>query len=138
MSNVLYPKYKEGLGLEKHHMTADIFHAVLVDSADYTYDAAHEFLSSVAVGARIASTALTGTTFALGVFNSDDFVWPAVSALLDQAEFILVENHDGNGAAADAARQLVAFLDTGLVGMPVTPNGGDINITIHNTGWYAV
>jgi hypothetical protein len=137
MANVLYPSFKQQLGEEKHNMTADAFRAILVDSADYTYNAAHDFLDDVPAGARVATSAtLTSPTFALGVFDTDDFSWPTVVG--DQSEAVVLYNHDGNGAAADAARQLAAFYDTGMTGMPVTPNGGNINVTVNASGWFSL
>ena len=135
MANVLYPSFKQQLGEEKHNMTADAFRAILVDAADYTYSAAHDFLDDVTAGARVAvSATLTSPTFTLGVFDTADFVWTAVTG--DQSENVILYNHDGNGAASDAARQLAAFYDTGMTGMPVTPNGGNINGTVNASGWF--
>jgi hypothetical protein len=33
---------------------------------------------------------------------------------------------------------MAAFYDTGLTGMPVTPNGGNINVTVNASGWFAL
>jgi hypothetical protein len=51
---------------------------------------------------------------------------------------MLLYNHDGAGAGADAARQLVSFYDTGMTGMPVDPSGGNINVTVNASGWFAL
>ena len=98
---------------------------MLVDLADYTFSAAHEDLADVPAGARVAVTsagvgskAVTG-----GVFDAADITWPSVSG--DQSEAIVMYLHTG----VDATARLVAFLDTGITGMPVTPNGGDITVT---------
>jgi hypothetical protein len=137
MANAFYPSYKQQLGEEKHNMTADDIRAILVDAADYTYSSAHDFLDDVAAGGRVAvSGALASPSFTAGVFDSADFSWTAVTG--DQSENIILYNHDGNGAAADAARQLIIFYDTGMTGMPVTPNGGNINVTVNASGWFAL
>ena len=44
----------------------------------------------------------------------------------------------GTGVVIDSARRLIAFYDTGVTGLPVTPNGGTINCTIHSSGWWAL
>jgi hypothetical protein len=136
MANALYPAYKAALGAESHHMTSDSWRAILVDLADYTYNAAHDFLDDIASGARVAVATLASLTFAGGVFDSADFAWTAVTG--DQCEAVVLYNHDGAGAASDAARQLGAFYDTGMTGMPVTPSGGDINFAVHSSGWFAL
>lgn len=138
MANGLYGKYKQALGAETHNMTVDSIRAVLADAADYTVNlATHDFLDDVAAGARVAVSGTLGSpTFTLGVFDTADFTWTAVTG--DQSEQIILYNHDGNAAGADSARQLVAFYDTSITGMPVTPNGGDINVTVHASGWFAL
>jgi hypothetical protein len=118
-------------------MDTDSIRAILVDSADYTYLAAHDFLDDVPAGARVAVSAGLGTpTIVDGVFDTADFVWSTVTG--DQSEAIVLYNHDGNGAGSDTARQLVLFMDTGITGMPITPNGGNINVTVHGSGWFAL
>lgn len=137
MANAFYTAYKQNLGLELHHMTADEFRAILVDAADYTFSAAHDFLDDIIAGARVAlSAALPSLSWVGGVFDTGDFSWPTVSG--DQAENIVIVNYNGAGAAADAARQLVIFYDTGMTGMPVTPSGGNINVTVHASGWFTL
>jgi hypothetical protein len=137
VANALYPAFKDAIGEEKHHMTTDDYRAILADAADYTYSAAHDFLDDVPGGARVATSAALGSkTWVDGVFDTADFAWSAVTG--DQAEQIILYNHDGQAAGADSARQLVAFYDTGMTGMPVTPNGGDINVTINGSGWFAL
>ena len=138
MANVLYPAYKDAIGEEKHHMTTDDFRALLVDAQDYTYSSAHDFLNDVNGGTAVVATssALTSKTWVDGVFDTADFTWSSVTG--DQSENIIIYNHDGNGAAADSARQLVIFYDTGMTGMPVTPNGGNINVTVNGSGWFAL
>lgn len=138
MANALYNPFKQALlGSESHDLDADDIRAILIDSGDYTFSSAHDFLDDVAAGARVATSANLGSkTVANGVFDSADFSWTTVTG--DQSEAIILYNHDGNGAAADAARQLVAFYDTGITGMPVTPNGGNINVTVHPSGWFAL
>lgn len=137
MANALYPKFKQALLNKTHDLDTDSIRAILVDAADYTYNAAHDFLDDVAGAGRVATTgSLTSPTIVDGVFDTADFTWTGVTG--DQCEDIVLENHDGNGAATDAARQLVAFYDTGMTGMPVTPNGGDINVTVNASGWFAL
>lgn len=136
MANAIYPLFKQALlDLDANCDVDDgDVRAVLVDGADYTYSSAHDFLDDVAAGARVAvSSQLTNTTVAAGVFDSDNFTWSTVSG--DVSEIIILYIHDGG---ADSARHLVAYYDTGITGIPVTPNGGDINVTVNASGWFAL
>lgn len=137
MANAFYNQFKENLQNELHDMNTDDIRAVLIDSADYTFAATHDFLSEVAAAAREeVSGTLTSPTITNGVFDTADFVFTAADG--DPCEAMLLYNHDGNGAASDAARQLVSFYDTGMTGMPVDPSGGNINVTVNGSGWYAL
>lgn len=138
MANALYPKFKEVLlnagASNPIDLDTNDIRALLVDLADYTYNAAHEFLSDVASGSIVAvSGALGSKTIAGGVFDSADFAFSAVTG--DPCEAIILYQHSGG---ADSARRLIAFFDTGVGGLPVTPNGQDINITVHASGWFAL
>ncbi len=136
MANALYPKFKQALLNKTHDLDTDSIRAILADAADYTYSSAHDFLDDVPAGGRVAvSSGLTSPTIVDGVFDTADFTWSTVSG--DQSEQIILYNHDGNGAGADSARQLIAFYDTGMTGMPVTPNGGNINVTV-GSNWFAL
>ena len=130
--NVLYPKYKQGLLNKEHDMDADTISAALIDSADYTYGAGHaSYATDVPAPAKVASFGpLTTPTILDGVFDTGDFTWAAVTG--DQAEAIVLWND------TPASDPLCAFYDTGMTGMPVTPNGGNINVTVNSSGWFAL
>ena len=137
MANAIYPEFKERL-LDPTTDVLDLItndiRVVLIDLADYTYSAAHEFLSDVAAAAREeVSAALTTKTVANGVFDSDNPVFTAAAG--DVCEALILYQHTG---AADANRRLIAFYDTGVTGLPVTPNGGDINVTVNASGWFSL
>lgn len=137
MANSFYAQFKENILNELHDMDGDDIRAVLIDSADYTFSATHDFLSEVAAAAREeVSSQLTSPTIAGGVFDTADFVFTAADG--DPCEAMLLYNHNGNGAGADAARQLISFYDTGMTGMPVDPSGGNINVTVNASGWFAL
>lgn len=135
MANALYDTFKEGLLNKEFDLDTDVVKATLIDSADYTFSAAHDFYAGgtpdVPAGAKVAeSAALTTPTIAAGVFDTDDFTWSSVTG--DQSEAIIV----WDDTIVDD--RLVAFYDTGMTGMPVTPNGGDINVTVNASGWFAL
>jgi hypothetical protein len=85
-----------------------------------------QFLSDIAAGARIAtSAALASKTSTLGVADAADFSWTGVSGA--QSEAIVVYKDTGSAATSN----LIAFIDT-ATNLPVTPNGGDITVTLDN------
>lgn len=132
MANALYDTFKEALLNKEHDLNTDTIKATLIDSADYTYSAAHsDYGTDVAAAAKVAeSAALTTPTITNGVFDTGNFTWSSVSG--DQSEAIILWN---DSTTPDA---LIAFYDTGMTGMPVTPNGGDINVTVSGSGWFSL
>jgi hypothetical protein len=135
MANALYPKFKEALLNKEHDLNSDIIKATLVDAADYTYGAAHTtYATDIAAGAKVAvSGTLTAPTIVNGAFDTGDFTFTAVTG--DQSEDIVIWNDTPTTPTADP---LIAFYDTGMTGMPVTPSGGDINVTVNASGWFAL
>lgn len=103
--------------------------AVLLDLADYTYSSAHQFLSDIPVAARVAiSGALGSKTYTDGTFDAADAAFTAVTGDICEALAIFIDT--GNPATS----RLIHYLDTGISGIPVTPNGGDINLNWNASG----
>ena len=136
MANALYDTFKEGiLGNTAFDLDTDVISASLIDSADYTYSAAHDEYSGatrdVAAAAIVAASGtLTSPTVTNGTFDTADFTWSSVTG--DQSEAIILWDDTLTND------RLIAFYDTGITGMPVTPNGGDINVTVNGSGWFAL
>jgi hypothetical protein len=136
MANALYPRFKEGLLLGELDMDTDAIEASLIDTADYTYVSTHDnYTTDVGSAAKVAATSggLSTPTATGGVFDTADFTWTTVTG--DQSEAIILWDDTVTTPVADA---LIAYYDTGMTGMPVTPNGGDINVTVHTSGWFAL
>lgn len=104
-------------------LTADI-KLVLVDGASYSpVQNTDEFLSDIAVGMRVATSAVfSGKTSTLGVADADDVVLSSVSGA--QCEYLVIEKEDAGGAGSSP---LICKMDS-YTGLPVTPNGGNITI----------
>jgi hypothetical protein len=133
MANALYPKFKEQALQGGTNLASGNIKAVLVDLADYTYSAAHEFLSDVPVAARVATSGnLASKTFTNGTFDSADPSFTAATGDVAEALILFIDT----GTAGTS--RLIAFYDTGVGGLPVTPNGGDINVTVNASGWFAL
>lgn len=134
MSNAIYPKYKEAALSSSANTdivtntTTDGPFCALVDTGTYTYSAAHQFFSSlsgiVGTDQRIVSpTAVNGT------FDGGDVTYTAVSGASVEALVIYRKN-----SGANTTWRLVAYIDTSVTGLPVTPNGGDITVTWNASG----
>ena len=129
MANALYPTFKTALLNKEHDLNSDAIKATLIDVADEAYTATDDTYVQGANGiadlAKVAvSPTLTTPTIALGVFDTDNFTWTAVTG--DVSEAILLWNDTPTTPTADP---LIAWYDTGMTGMPVTPNSGDINVS---------
>lgn len=129
MANVLYPKWKEAiLQATAGSSLGGTLKAVLVDTGTYTYNAAHEFYSSISGAAGTPQT-IGSKTFTAGLLDGADVTFSAVAAGPSLEAIVLFLD---TGTAATS--RLVAFMDTGITGLPVTPNGGDIAVTWNAAG----
>lgn len=133
MANALYPKWKQAL-LEftaNNDLDGQTVKVALV-TAGYTYSAANQYYSSVSGSALGTPQTLNNKTFTNGVFDADDVTFTAVTG--SQVVSLVIFIDTGNAATSP----LVAFIDTGVTNLPVTPNGGDISITWNATGIFAL
>lgn len=133
MANALYPKGKEKFLGGSINMSSDTIKVVLVDGADYTYSASHEFLSDITSGGRVATATLGSKTLTGGVFDSAD---PTFTSVTGDPSEILVIYKDDSGTAATSP--LIAYIDSGTGLSPVTPNGGDITVVVNASGWFSL
>lgn len=135
MANAIYPKYKQAAisGGANHDLIAGNVKAILIDLADYTYSAAHEFLTDVPAAARVATSAnLASKTATNGTFDAADVTFNTVSG--DPSEALILYIDTGT----EATSRLVCFQDTGVNGLPVTPNGGNLPIAWDAAGIFTI
>lgn len=123
MANAIYPLYKQALldGDANVDLNDGTVKVALVDTGTYTYSAAHQFLSSLSGVVGTAQT-IANTTVTNGLFDGDDVTFTAVTGNTVEALVIYIDT--GNAATS----RLVAYIDTGVTGLPVTPNGGNITV----------
>jgi len=127
MANVKYPKYVEALlGAGVNLVSGDV-KVALVDTGTYTYSAAHEFFSSVS-GVVGTPVSLGSKTVASGLFDAADSVFTSVTGATAEALILYVDT------GTPATSRLIVYMDTGVGGLPVTPNGGNINLTWNASG----
>lgn len=124
MTNFVYDKAREKFLTGALSWTGDTIKAVLVPAA-YTPNAGtHEFLTSIPSGQRISTTAaLTGKTATAGVADAADTVFTAVSNASQGTAVVLFKDTGTEGTSP-----LIAYIDQDTAGLPVIPNGGDINL----------
>lgn len=134
MANAVYPKWKEAAlqytsnGSLGGSGTTGLYVA-LVDTGTYTYSSSDEFYSSVA-SAQVGTEVELGTkTFTNGLLDAADSTFTAVSGSTAEALVLFVKN-----AGANTTWRLFAYIDTGVTGLPVTPNGGDITVAWNASG----
>lgn len=130
MANAIYPKYKEailGAATNTNLLTGTVKTA-LVDTGVYTYNAAHEFLTSLTGVVGTAGTIGATKSVTNGLFDGGDVTYTAVTGNTAEALVIYIDT----GTAGTS--RLVAYLDTGVTNLPVTPNGGDITVTWNASG----
>jgi hypothetical protein len=134
MANAIYPKYKEVIlqSAANSDMSAGTVKVALVDTGVYTYNAADQFYSSIS-SAVVGTPQTLGTkVFTNGVFDAADSTFTSVSGSTVEALVIYIDT----GVAGTS--RLIAYLDTSITGLPVTPNGGNILVTWNASGIFAL
>lgn len=129
MANAIYPIYKQalldaGANVDVNDGTVKV---ALVDTGTYTYSAAHDFYDDVS-GVVGTPQTIANTTVTNGLFDGDDVTFTAVSGATVEALIIYIDT------GTPGTSRLVAYIDTSVTGLPVTPNGGDITITWNASG----
>lgn len=131
MASVVYPKFKEGILSGTWNLSSAVVRAVLIDTGTYTYNAAHDFYNDLSGVVGTESPAMASKTFTNGTFDCADYTFSAVTGATAEAIVYFV---DTGNAATDA---LICYVDSGT-GLPVTPNGGDINVTVNASGVFSL
>ena len=137
MANALYPLWKEALlqntsGSDLAGSGTTGVYVALVDTGTYTYSAAHQYYSSLS--GIVGTDQEIGTkTFTTGTFDGANVTFTAVTGSTVEALVLYRKN-----AGANTTWQLVAYIDTGVTGLPVTPNGGDISISWSASGIFTL
>lgn len=132
MASQWYGKGLEAFATKTVDWLTDNIKCVLVDSASYTLSINTDtYLSDIPAPARIATTAnLASKTAALGVLKAADTVFSSVSGAT--SEYIVVYQDTGTASTS----RLLFLYDSG--GLPITPNGNNINVTWNASGLAAL
>jgi hypothetical protein len=134
MANALYPKWKEQLlqFTANNNLSAGTVKVALIDTGTYTYSAAHQFWTSASAASIGTPQTIGSKTFTNGTFDGADVTFTAVTGASVEALIIWIDT----GTAGTSP--LVAYIDTSVTGLPVTPNGGDITITWNASGIFTL
>jgi len=140
--NQLYPKFKQkvigasslstGTPIDLLTNTINI---ALIDVGVYTYNTNDEFwsaASSALVGGPSGIYTFTTKTVTNGVFDAEDAVFTAISGV--DVEALIIYKSTG----VSATSPLIAYIDVGSSGLPVTPNGGNITVQFNASGIFAL
>ncbi len=138
MANAVYPKYKtellkgtSGYDLDAAEGTTGVY-AALIDTGTYTYSASHAFYSDLSGigGTPVEITNKTVGSVAEAVFDGDNVTWTAVAGTVSYEAIVLYRKNAG----ANTTWPLIDYIDTGVTGLPVTSNGGDITASWNASG----
>lgn len=121
MADAVYDSAREALLTGGIAWLTDTIKVVAVDAADYTFSAAHDFLSDIPAGGRIATATLAGKTATGGVADASDTTMASVTG--DQFESVIIYKDTG----VEGTSQLIVYLDS-YTGLPLTPNSGNVVI----------
>jgi len=134
MANALYPKWKEQLlqFTTNNNMSSGTVKVALVDTGVYTYNSTDQFWSAVSSASVGTPQTIGSKTFTNGVFDGADVTFTAVTGSSVEALVIWIDT------GTPSTSPLVAYIDTSVTGLPVTPNGGDITITWNASGIFAL
>jgi hypothetical protein len=128
MANAIYPKWKEALmsGAANSALSSGTVKCALIDTAVRGYNAADDFfddMSAAVVGTPSPTSGMTTKSVTNGEFDADPVTFTSVTGASVEAVLIYIDT------GTPGTSRLVAYLDTDVGGLPVTPNGGDIIVT---------
>jgi hypothetical protein len=104
----------------------------LIDTGTYTYNSANQFWSSASAASVGTPQTLGSKTFTNGTFDANDVTFTAVTGATVEALIIWIDTLN------PATSPLVAYIDTGVTGLPLTPNGGDVAIAWNASGIFTL
>lgn len=114
----VYPKFKEAALSGGVDLLSNTLKCVLIDSADYTYSAAHQYLSDVPAAARVGVPQTLGTkSVTNGVFDAANVTFPGATG--DPTEQALIYIYTGD----ESTSRLVVLTPVAAI-----PNSGDLTV----------
>ena len=141
MANAIYPLWKQALmeelptkkSLDQGGIDpAEGCYVSLVDNTVYTYSDSHQYYSSL-TGTLNTPQLLGNATVTGRIFAADPVVWTNVTGAKIGALVIVRQS-----ANPSSSWRLVLYEDTGIVGVPLIPSGGNILLTWNVQGIFGL
>lgn len=132
MANAIYPKAKEKFLDALIDMPSDTINIALIDTSSYTYSSANEFWSSASSAVIGTPVALASKTITNGVFDAADVTFTSVSGA--SVEALIIYKDTGTPSTSP----LILYIDVAASGLPVTPNGNNIDVQFNASGIFAL
>ena len=132
MANALYPKAKEKFLDALIDMPTDTIKIALIDTGVYTYSSTDEFFSAASSAVIGTPATLASKTITNGVFDAADVTFTSVSG--SSVEALIIYKDTGSAATSP----LIMYLDVAASGLPVTPNGNNIDVQFNASGIFAL
>lgn len=129
MANGFYTAALEGFLAGNIDYDANAIKVTLVDAADYTRNlSTHDFYDDVTAGGRVATSSnFASKTTTGGTADAADITFSSVTGDVSEELIIWVDT------GVESTSRLICNFDT-VTGLPVTPNGGNINVTWNASG----
>ena len=128
MANAIYPLYKQAL-LDASANVDLNDGTVKVALSTAAYNSAHDFYDDVSASTVGTPQTINNTTVTNGLFDGDDVVYTAVPSGSTVTALIIYIDTGTPGTS-----RLVAFIDTGVAGFPLSTNGGDVTVSWNASG----
>lgn len=132
MANALYPKAKEKFLDAVIDMPTDTIKIALIDTGVYTYNSADEFYSAASAAQVGTPVTLASKTITNGVFDAADVTFTSVTG--SSVEALIIYKDTGSAATSP----LIMYIDVAASGLPVTPNGNNIDVQFNASGIFAL
>lgn len=132
MANAIYPKAKQKFLDALIDLPTDTVKIALIDTGSYTYSSLDEFWSAASAAQVGTSATLASKTITDGVFDAADVTFLSVSGA--SVEALIIYKDTGSAATSP----LIMYIDVAASGLPVTPNGNNIDVQFSASGIFAL
>lgn len=136
MANAIYPKFKQSLMTANTGVAINATMSVAICNSSYTYAVGHNALDDITVGLVANNDLTTPTVYANGTFEDSGAASITFASVPAGTAIESLVIYKWNTDATDS--HTVAYLDSNVTNLPVTPNGGDITITWDTSGIFTL
>jgi len=130
VTNIIYPKYKEALlsGASDVALDTETVKVSLIDTDIQPQSNSDQYYSDLNESAEIGTVTLANTSVSNGVFSADDVSIVPESNVESEALLFWIDT------ANTETSRLIAWLDDSVTGLPIIPNGSNVDITWNESG----